>query len=184
MVLRERIELSTSPLPRECSTTELPQRAGRSGNAKRKPLGAAFLPQRGVLRKHAPPCRGLCPHPACAKPPPLADGFARLKPTAMTQSGKSGAPPRSGRADRLRAALRENLKRRRAQAKGRARNPSPNRRKARRRGRPGRFQLGRGPAGEPGKAPNSAGFCADKRNANAGALAWGLRAASCLRGEI
>ena len=26
MVLRERIELSTSPLPRECSTTELPQR--------------------------------------------------------------------------------------------------------------------------------------------------------------
>jgi hypothetical protein len=27
MVLRERIELSTSPLPRECSTTELPQPA-------------------------------------------------------------------------------------------------------------------------------------------------------------
>jgi hypothetical protein len=25
MVLRERIELPTSPLPRECSTTELPQ---------------------------------------------------------------------------------------------------------------------------------------------------------------
>ena len=25
MVLRERIELSTSPLPMECSTTELPQ---------------------------------------------------------------------------------------------------------------------------------------------------------------
>jgi hypothetical protein len=25
LVLRERIELSTSPLPRECSTTELPQ---------------------------------------------------------------------------------------------------------------------------------------------------------------
>jgi hypothetical protein len=31
MVLRERIELSTSPLPRECSTTELPQRAGSAG---------------------------------------------------------------------------------------------------------------------------------------------------------
>jgi hypothetical protein len=30
LVLRERIELSTSPLPRECSTTELPQHAGRS----------------------------------------------------------------------------------------------------------------------------------------------------------
>ena len=27
VVLRERIELSTSPLPRECSTTELPQPA-------------------------------------------------------------------------------------------------------------------------------------------------------------
>ena len=29
MVLQERIELSTSPLPRECSTTELLQRTGR-----------------------------------------------------------------------------------------------------------------------------------------------------------
>src|SRR6516165_1611200 len=29
MVLRERIELSASPLPRECSTTELPQRDGQ-----------------------------------------------------------------------------------------------------------------------------------------------------------
>ncbi len=41
----------------------------------------------------------------------------------MTQCGKSGVPPRSDRADRLRAALRENLKRRKAQAKGRAREP-------------------------------------------------------------
>ncbi len=30
-MLRERIELSTSPLPRECSTTELPQHLGKSG---------------------------------------------------------------------------------------------------------------------------------------------------------
>ena len=30
MVLQERIELSTSPLPRECSTTELLQRRGTS----------------------------------------------------------------------------------------------------------------------------------------------------------
>jgi len=43
----------------------------------------------------------------------------------MTQSGKSGAPPRSDRADRLRAALRENLKRRKAQAKGRAGESGP-----------------------------------------------------------
>ena len=31
MVLPERIELSTSPLPRECSTTELRQRANEEG---------------------------------------------------------------------------------------------------------------------------------------------------------
>jgi hypothetical protein len=39
MVLRERIELSTSPLPRECSTTELPQ-----------PM-AGLLPYRTAKRK-------------------------------------------------------------------------------------------------------------------------------------
>ena len=33
MVLLERIELSTSPLPRECSTTELQQRTGAEGSA-------------------------------------------------------------------------------------------------------------------------------------------------------
>lgn len=31
MVLRERIELSTSPLPMECSTTELPQHSSERG---------------------------------------------------------------------------------------------------------------------------------------------------------
>ena len=35
VVLRERIELSTSPLPRECSTTELPQRNHLSQQGKR-----------------------------------------------------------------------------------------------------------------------------------------------------
>jgi hypothetical protein len=40
LVLRERIELSTSPLPRECSTTELPQ-----------PLMAGLLPYRTGKRK-------------------------------------------------------------------------------------------------------------------------------------
>lgn len=47
MVLPDRIELSTSPLPRECSTTELRQQTGRRGN---RPSRAAtkrgrFLPQ-------------------------------------------------------------------------------------------------------------------------------------------
>jgi hypothetical protein len=43
----------------------------------------------------------------------------------MAQRGKSGAPARSDRADRLRAALRENLKRRKVQAKGRAQEARP-----------------------------------------------------------
>jgi hypothetical protein len=75
-VLRERIELSTSPLPRECSTTELPQRAGRSGNAKRKPLGRRVPATEGGapqartavsrlvspfgLRQTTPTCGRLC----------------------------------------------------------------------------------------------------------------------------
>ena len=33
MVLLERIELSTSPLPRECSTSELQQRRGPAASA-------------------------------------------------------------------------------------------------------------------------------------------------------
>src|SRR5579871_345737 len=36
MVLADRIELSTSPLPRECSTTELRQQAGLNAAAKTK----------------------------------------------------------------------------------------------------------------------------------------------------
>ena len=36
MVLQERIELSTSPLPRECSTTELLQRSPEAGKAPLK----------------------------------------------------------------------------------------------------------------------------------------------------
>ena len=35
MVLLERIELSTSPLPRECSTSELQQHCGRVIRLKR-----------------------------------------------------------------------------------------------------------------------------------------------------
>ena len=35
MVLRDRIELSTSPLPMECSTTELPQQLRRKAHGLR-----------------------------------------------------------------------------------------------------------------------------------------------------
>jgi hypothetical protein len=40
-VLQERIELSTSPLPRECSTTELLQHLGPANGADRT---SGFLP--------------------------------------------------------------------------------------------------------------------------------------------
>ena len=39
VVLQERIELSTSPLPRECSTTELLQRRCRAGEPPRGVAG-------------------------------------------------------------------------------------------------------------------------------------------------
>ena len=49
MVLLEGIELSTSPLPRECSTTELQQRRARlpsrwGGSVQGNRLGKAPLP--------------------------------------------------------------------------------------------------------------------------------------------
>src|SRR5882757_11474001 len=54
MVLPDRIELSTSPLPMECSTTELRQHARKSRNRpKRPPAGGRFLPQGPRWRKHA-----------------------------------------------------------------------------------------------------------------------------------
>src|SRR5215470_5175904 len=51
LVLPDRIELSTSPLPRECSTTELRQHAGRQANRigrkrrHRRPVLATRPPQ-------------------------------------------------------------------------------------------------------------------------------------------
>ena len=45
MVLPDRIELSTSPLPMECSTTELRQRARSRGIGPKALLAGRFLPQ-------------------------------------------------------------------------------------------------------------------------------------------
>ena len=55
-MLPDRIELSTSPLPRECSTTELRQHIARK--IQNRPLvgymaGGRFLPQEPPMRKHA-----------------------------------------------------------------------------------------------------------------------------------
>ena len=91
MVLPHRIELWTSPLPRGCSTTEL-----------RQHVSASEYPIMPVMSSV-----------------PLAGRAAGLLSlSAMTGgSGKSGDPRR---AERLKAALRDNLKRRKAQAKARA----------------------------------------------------------------
>ena len=54
LVLPDRIELSTSPLPMECSTTELRQHARYSReSAQKAPTGGRFLPQGPLWRKHA-----------------------------------------------------------------------------------------------------------------------------------
>src|SRR5947207_3228941 len=51
MVLPDRIELSTSPLPMECSTTELRQHAGARESAIAVPPGGRSLPQGHRPRK-------------------------------------------------------------------------------------------------------------------------------------
>ena len=103
MVLPDRIELSTSPLPMECSTTELRQQPGR----------------RQRISDHWPDVEPFWPI--------LPSIGARLIDSAMTsgEQGKDGgrAGIRKGderRTARLRAALRENLKRRKLQARGRS----------------------------------------------------------------
>jgi hypothetical protein len=80
MVLLERIELSTSPLPRVRSTTELQQRW----------IEARAIGHRGTLVKRA--AAGQAP-------------------------GMKGQNDKTTREERLAAKLRENLKRRKAQAR-------------------------------------------------------------------
>ena len=71
VVLPERIELSTSPLPRECSTPELRQRKTERGNAKRdgsagvltkrRTADEAALPEaRRNLPQARPRFKGVC----------------------------------------------------------------------------------------------------------------------------
>ena len=60
LVLPDRIELSTSPLPMECSTTELRQRARIRESAKKGPYKAGrSLPQGPIWRKRG---ASLCRH--------------------------------------------------------------------------------------------------------------------------
>ncbi len=89
MVLLERIELSTSPLPRECSTSELQQRRGAGIRRKRALVQA------------------------------LTGRFLHTRVTSG-MSGKSKAKSAETKEDRLKAALKANLQRRKAQARARS----------------------------------------------------------------
>ncbi len=92
MVLLERIELSTSPLPRECSTSELQQR--REG---------AFRDKRRRAQE-------------------LLDGFFPLsyRRFMVEKKPQKSSQATSQREDRLKASLKANMARRKAQAKARA----------------------------------------------------------------
>ena len=130
MVLPVRIELTTSPLPRGCSTTELRQRRAGCGNLKRFECG----------RERRDPCHKAGTGASARRPiraPFHAVPDARILPV-MNERPKAAEKARRQR--RLSAVLRENLKRRKAQAKGRS-------------------------AAAPDRAPHdSAGIAADKRD--------------------
>ena len=98
MVLTTRFELMTSPLPRECSTSELQQRRARLSNGNRNGVqalsGRVFEPaiDRGMTDKKSP---------------------------------SGGAKQATTREDRLKAALKANLARRKAQSRARSTPSAP-----------------------------------------------------------
>ena len=91
MVLLERIELSASPLPRVCSTTELQQRIHRVRPPAVGPVRGAGAPYSAALSCQA--------ETLPARPPAMAEEV------------------RSSREERLAAKLRENLRRRKVQSR-------------------------------------------------------------------
>ena len=102
-MLPEWIEHSTSPLPRGCSTTELRQHNAGRQQAPRERVGNCHKPNAGRKAK------------------PLAGSVHRRIIVVMAKGGRSGAKVGDSgkRSGRLAAALRENLRRRKAQARGR-----------------------------------------------------------------
>ena len=75
MVLPDRIELSTSPLPMECSTTELRQHAPDYRNRPLGPQGGRSLPQGPRLRKRGGTLPGTKNRPIGAKSSRAAGQF-------------------------------------------------------------------------------------------------------------
>jgi hypothetical protein len=122
LVLRERIELSTSPLPRECSTTELPQLSYRSRANSEPPSAATFAIALALTQG-----RGLrCSRHASTRNQ-VNIQLARFETVPMTDFERDEIPPHqtgSPRSEtfarhRLAEALRANLERRKAQKRAR-----------------------------------------------------------------
>ncbi len=102
MVLLERIELSTSPLPRECSTSELQQRREGASRHIRKGMqedldGFFRLGYRSVMSEKKQPSQT----------------------NTSTNTTANTRKTQSAREDRLKAALKANMARRKTQAKAR-----------------------------------------------------------------
>ncbi len=105
MVLLVRIELTTSPLPRECSTTEL-QQPGRGGPALvaiGPPEAQDFGPGAGAFGGAR---GGVAGRPAFGTVPAMIDD--------PTPPPDTKADAKAARARRLAEALRRNLRRRKA----------------------------------------------------------------------
>jgi len=118
MVLQERIELSTSPLPRECSTTELLQRRWWRGNRRnRQGVQEGFPPVWcklvGSLARQSGPADWTA-MARCAM-----EGVMRTPSDPPNRNRPASAKPAKAREDRLKAALKANMARRKAQAKAR-----------------------------------------------------------------
>ncbi len=114
-MLPDRIELSASPLPRECSTTELRQRSPPAG----LPMGTS-----GASRRRGPIDSGSshdCNPNLDAGPPGRYIGRIMDGPNRKPGTGKPDKS-RLDKGGRLAVALRENLRKRKAQLRSRARS--------------------------------------------------------------
>jgi site-specific DNA recombinase len=119
MVLPDRIELSTSPLPRECSTTELRQQKQRVAIPGGAPKRAETAIRVGTVQgKLGRPVRLLRSGPVR-----YHRGMTKHRSDGDEKGSNSGgnAPPKpvADRKERLSDALRANLARRKGQARAR-----------------------------------------------------------------
>ena len=112
MVLPVRIELTTSPLPRGCSTTELRQRRARAiSDDGMRPRDGAFLATRPQVAQARPPCQVERTRPSARQPISVSLPAMNERPKAVQKARRER---------RLGTALRDNLKRRKAQARSRS----------------------------------------------------------------